>query len=281
MVLRSCPDRRYEDVRELAASSHGLVGLEELRGVGLGSATISDWSAGGRLVRLAPRVYLVTDLLDDRSHLAALCRSSPKAVAPHRAAANLWGLDGIDVDVVAVTVPHRTKVGRGIVHRSGDLVDLNVVEVDGIRCTDPTRTLVDLGAVVPRAVVERALESALRHRLTTVERLHWRRSALARRGRAGPAVLKEVLDRRRSGVPPTESNLETLFLQCLRAAGAKDLNGNTVSGFPTARLSGSTTPTWRSGSSSSSTDGASTEAERRSSATVGVRTRWCYWDGAR
>lgn len=207
---------------DLASECHGLVTTDQLRDLGMRSATIHDWCRSGQLVRLAPRVYLVPDQLDDRSHLGAVCRSSPEAVASHRAAGELWGLDGIDVQVVEVSIPRaRKQPPWGVIHRSADLADFEVVERKGIPCTDATRTLIDLGAVVGDDVVERALECALRRGLTSLPRLRWRLEALARPGRPGPPALRRVLKRRPKGAPPTESDLETLFLQCLRAAGVR------------------------------------------------------------
>ena len=172
-------------------------------------------------MRLAPRVYLVAELIDDRSYLAAVCLSSPPAVASHRAAGLLWGLDGIDADVVEVSVPHGVTLRRGVVHRTNDLAELEVVEREGVRCTDPTRTLLDLGAVIDDDSLERALESALRRGLTSLPRLRWRLEQLSRPGRSGPASLRRVMVRRSAGAPPTESELETRFLQVLRAAGIR------------------------------------------------------------
>jgi very-short-patch-repair endonuclease len=215
------PRFRRRDVIEVAQDQHGLVTVEDLQGLGLSSATTSEWRALDRLVRLAPRVYLVPELLDDQSHLAAACLARPQAVASHRAAARLWGFDGIDVDLVEITVPGPVRQRTEVVHRSADLRQFEVVEREGIRCTDPTRTLIDLGAVVAEGVVERSLESALRWRLTTLARLRWRMGQLARPGRPGPPVLRRVLERRPPGAPPTDSDLETLFLQCLRAAGVR------------------------------------------------------------
>lgn len=211
----------YQQLRTEAAARHGLVGFDQLRALGVPSSTTGDWCASGRLTRLAKGVYAVPELVDDRSLLAAVCLSRPEAVASHRAAANLWGLDGIEADVVEVTVPRRVQLTSGTVHRSDDLAAFDVVEVEGIRCTDPTRTLVDLGAVIASDRLERAVESALRRRLTTVPRLQWRMSGLARSGRRGPASLRHVLEHRHADAPPTESELETRFLQCLRAAGVR------------------------------------------------------------
>jgi len=213
---------RSKEVRETAAERHGLVTVEDLRELGLRSSSTSSWVAQGRLVRLAPRVYLLPELLDDWSHLAAICLSTPSASASHRAAARLWDLDGVEVELIEISVPTAVKVRRGVVHRTGDLAAFDVTEVEGIRCTDPTRTLVDLGAVVDDGVVERALECALRRRLTSVRRLEWRLDALAGRGRPGPRALRRVLARRPGGAPATESDLETRFVQCLRAGGVDE-----------------------------------------------------------
>lgn len=210
---------RARDVRDLAEEQHGLITTAQLAWAGVPPATCRRWCLEDVLVRLAPRVYLVPELLDDRSHLAAVCLSSPWAVASHRAAALLWGLDGIDADLVEVSVPHGVTLRRGVVHRTNDLADFEVVEREGIRCTDPTRTLLDLGGVIDEDSLERALESALRRRLTSVPRLQWRLGELSRPGRPGPAPLRRVLVRRPRGAPPTESDLETRFLQVLRAAG--------------------------------------------------------------
>lgn len=212
---------RARDVRDLAGEHHGLITTDQLEWAGVPSSTRQRWCQQDLLVRLAPHVYLLPELLDDWSHLAAVCLSSSHAVASHRAAGLLWGLDGIEVALVEVTVPHGVSLRRGVVHRSGDLADFEVVERELIPCTDPTRTLIDLGAVVDDDSLERALESALRRRLTSLPRLRWRMGQLARPGRPGPSTMRRVLDRRPPGAPPTESDLETLFLQCLRAAGVR------------------------------------------------------------
>ncbi|MGI9120911.1 MAG: type IV toxin-antitoxin system AbiEi family antitoxin domain-containing protein [Acidimicrobiales bacterium] len=211
-VTTDIPDFRARDVADLAAERHGLVTLDELRALGLAASSVSDRRRVDRLVRLAPRVYLVPELLDDRSELAAACLSSPGAVASHRAAAELWGLDGTDVQVVEVTVPHGVTLRRGLTHRSNDLADFEVVVQDGVPCTDPTRTLIDLGAVVADDVVERALESALRQRLASLAASGgaWRRgppgaprSTVAAAG-PGPKTKGRTTHRERPGdaVPP-------------------------------------------------------------------------------
>ena len=159
-MVRPLPGSR-RDVHELAAENHGVVTRVDLEGCGLASATIRDWCRAERLVRVAPRTYLIVDHADDLSYLAAAQASCPTAVVSHRAAGALLGLDGIAEPFPELTVPGSPPaIGWALFHRSKDLQAFEIVDVDGIRCTDATRTLCDLGAVEDELAVERALESA-------------------------------------------------------------------------------------------------------------------------
>ena len=201
---------------EAAAEQHGCLRRDEAWALGASPSMLSRRVRDGRLVVLQPGTYTVPALLDDRSHLAAMCLRRHVIWASHRSAAALHGLDGLVVDVVEVTVPIGVKLVAPGVHRSADLAPFELTDVDGIPCTDATRTLCDLGAVVGDDALELALESALRRGLTSVSRLRWRLEQLARPGRAGPAALRRVLDRRPGDAEPTASELETRFLQTIR-----------------------------------------------------------------
>ena len=72
--------------------------------------------------------------------------------------------------------------------------------------------------MAPEARVEAALESALRAGLTSVGQIQRRLDGSRGRGRRGREALRELLAQRRPGAP-TDSLLETLFLQALRDAG--------------------------------------------------------------
>jgi very-short-patch-repair endonuclease len=207
------------DARELALDQHGVVTSHQLDELGLAVATRTRWVRSERLVRLAPHTYLFPAMVDDLSHLQAVQLAYPGAVASHRAAAYLWKLDGLDGFALDVTLRYGAKPGLGVAHRSADLEPFDVVEVKGLRATDPTRTLCDLGKRCSLDVLERATECGLRRGLTSIPRLDWRCRNLAAPGRQGPRQLRMVLERRPLGAPPTESDLETQYLQCLRAHG--------------------------------------------------------------
>ena len=87
--------------------------------------------------------------------------------------------------------------------------------VGSIPTTNPTRTLLDVGLVLPPRALEEALDSALRQRLTSLDRLRVGVEKLGGRGRRGPATLGKLLDAR-GDVIPTDSALETRLSRLLR-----------------------------------------------------------------
>jgi hypothetical protein len=60
-----------------------------------------------------------------------------------------------------------------IVHRRPPLPECDLVAVNGLSITAPHWTLLDLGSVVVEAVVEMALDDALKRGLVTYAQLRW------------------------------------------------------------------------------------------------------------
>jgi hypothetical protein len=89
------------------------------------------------------------------------------------------------------------------------------VEREGLRITDPTRTLVDLGLVVPQWTVERALRRALLTKLVSLEDAQTLVDALGRPGRNGTGMLREAIEARRATEHGEESELEARFVDLL------------------------------------------------------------------
>lgn len=118
------------------------------------------------------------------------------AVASHRSAARLHGLDGFtrcDAVEISVSRTHRWRhVETAICHHVTPFEPSDLVSVDAIACTGLARTLADLGAVVERSEVRRALIDARRRNVSlrwlhdTVDRLH-------RPGPTGTGVLMREL----------------------------------------------------------------------------------------
>ncbi|HYD08704.1 MAG TPA: hypothetical protein VEA78_01270, partial [Acidimicrobiales bacterium] len=83
-------------------------------------------------------------------------------------------------------VPPNARV-RGLdVRHTADLVVPEIVLIEGIRCTDEIRTLVDVASVLEPDALERAIESYRRRPHGDVPALRDRAEALSRSGRSGP-----------------------------------------------------------------------------------------------
>jgi len=124
------------------------------------------------------------------------------AVASGGLAGVLHGLDSVGLD------------GHPVRRRS--LPDDRVVEIEGVRCTDGSQTIVDLAATLDDLRWEHALESALRTAQVSIAELDRSLPALGRARVPGTARIRRVLDLRPEGAPPTESLLETLMVQLAR-----------------------------------------------------------------
>jgi hypothetical protein len=96
---------------------------------------------------------------------------------------------------------------------------MDLAVVSGIAVTTPARTLFDLGGVCRRGLVERALENALRRGLVNPAELAAMVSRLSRSGRPGGPILRNLLAARAPDQRPTESEMETLLMQAVRAHG--------------------------------------------------------------
>lgn len=185
----------------VASRQYGLAHLRQLRAVGVSHRALQCAVASGEVERRLPEVYVVAGAPRSwhQDLLAATLDAGPGAAASHRSAAVLLGVahrDAPRVVEISVARPKYSRSPGAIVHRSGDLTADHVIEVDGIPCTGPLRTLVDLGAVEPWFIVADALERALQSRQVTILGAEWMLTELSRRGRRGCGVFRHVLDTR-------------------------------------------------------------------------------------
>jgi very-short-patch-repair endonuclease len=143
----------------------------------------------------------------------------PGAVLSHRSAAALWELLASSRERVDVTVPGRggrASRERIHLHRSRRLDPADVTERDGIPITMPAKTLVDIDAVVPERLVEKALEQAYIRRLLAPGPLEVAlERSTGRKTRALRRLL--VIESRISTI--TRSELEERFLALVRRGG--------------------------------------------------------------
>jgi very-short-patch-repair endonuclease len=201
----------------LLARQYGLITRAQARSLGMSDGAIHRRLSSGLWVREFPSVFRdVTVPVSWHQRLKALTLRRPsRAWISHRAAGAFWRLDGFNPGLPEVTTVANLRPANGFVlHRVVDVDDCDVTTVANVPVTTVHRTLIDLGSVVHHDDVEVALECALRRRITTIPRLVKRLEALPRH--RGSNVLRTILGHRVAGTPPTESALETRFVQFVR-----------------------------------------------------------------
>ena len=185
--------------------------VDELRDEGWSRSALRAAVAGGRWTRVARGVYAegsvpLTPL--DAARAAVLAAGG---IGGGTLAGVLHGLDGVDLRGADVTVPPGSSNDRPGVRRRA-IPAAHVTTVDGVRCLDGLRTLADLAAELGDLEWEQALECALRRGLVRIGDV----AALGDGRFDGVRRVRRVLERRPPGAPPTESLLETLFVQLAR-----------------------------------------------------------------
>lgn len=218
------PDQK---IAEIASRQYGVVSRAQALSAGLSSAAITRRLSSGRLLRLHREVYALPGVPTSRSQtlIAAVLWAGPGSAASHRAAAELWKLDGVET-MIEISTPRRLNSDVVVSHRVDPipLQDLKVIE--GIACTGIDRTLMDLAAVLDIDRLEDALDSALRKRLTSPARLRMRLQRET--GRRGVSKLNKLLLERGRDGKPTESRFETRLNRLLIDGGLPALRQFTV-----------------------------------------------------
>jgi hypothetical protein len=206
---------------ELALSQHGVIALRQLVELGLSPRAVRNRVATGRLHRVHDGVYAVgTPRLTRKGrYMAAVLACAPRSALSHRSAADhreLWHSHRELIDVISPRRPGRNRAGIDA-HTSSTLLARDVEEVDGIPCTTVARTLLDLAAVVPRRVVERAFDEAAFREVLDAAAIE---DVLARAGKhRGAGVLRGILDDHSPGSTRTRNDLEEAFLAICDRAG--------------------------------------------------------------
>jgi hypothetical protein len=207
-------------IAERAFAQHGVIALSELLDFGLSAAAVRKRVAAGRLHRVHAGVFAVghARLSCEGRFMAAVLACGPESALSHRSCAAHRGLRPDARSGIDVTSPRRGgRERKGIdAHTSSTLLARDIETVDGIACTSVARTLLDLGAVLPRRAVEQALDRAELLRVLDVKQID---DVLSRAGgHRGAGVLRAIL-RDYAGPTLTRNDLEEAFLAICRAAG--------------------------------------------------------------
>jgi len=195
---------------------HGVISRDQLRRLGMSDTVIRGEITGARLHRVFRGVYALghRDIGPRGRHRAATL-ACPGAVVSHRSAGALLGLlDKSPVVVDVIAPPERGRKIDGIrFHRVRPPRRDERGTVDGIPCTSPARTLVDLAGTVGDWTLRSCFERAAQRRVLDIPAIEgsmdpgrrgmkslraltseWRRAALvAKKGRLKNPLEAKVL----------------------------------------------------------------------------------------
>ena len=213
-------DTRYAQTTGLASTQFGAISTRQLEALGVDRRARSRWVAQGLLQRLGPRSVAIVGSppLWHRAVWGAMADVEGAGYIAGRTSARLQGLDGFTGDEVEVLVARGSRSVCTPHRVSSTCIPLPVtdtVTVNGIRCLSAERLILDAPLFAfTRAEVERAIDSAIRLKLLSEQRLRTKVLDRHRRGiNHGRVLLDALVD------TGGESRLERWFLGIVRRAG--------------------------------------------------------------
>ena len=152
---------------------------------------------------------------------AVILTAGPRVAASHATAARLLGADVADCGSIHVIGPisRMVRLAGVTCHRSMTLEATDVIRRQGISCTSPLRTVIDMSGSLTVKALGKLVDHFLRNRQLTLEDLR------ERVGRSRPAPgrsikrLRAVLAARIPGYDPGESELEGRIARIIDRAG--------------------------------------------------------------
>ena len=194
-------------VAAVATRQQALFTRAQALAAGLTRHQLEHGVGNGRYERLTNGLYRMAGSSPswEQRLFAAILTAGKGALASHRSAACLWGLDGYEPGPLDISVPRhrRPRERRQVdIHESTDLGLAEPSSRLGIPVTGVVRTLIDLGCVVSSKRLIQAVDSAIRRRFTTWEQLAAVRARHARRGRNGVGKMRELLEERYGSTIP-------------------------------------------------------------------------------
>jgi very-short-patch-repair endonuclease/predicted transcriptional regulator of viral defense system len=228
-------------VSELGARQCGVMLLDQIVELGASVRQVRHWRERGWLVTVSRGLYRLRDhpwTWQSRLH-AALLAAGPGAVVSRRSAGRLHGLWAYrNTDTVEVTrrEPGDHEICVGTLHRSSWLPQQHVTKRLGFPVTSLARTIFDLagdpdsslrrstvGKELHAKAIARTFNDALRrHGLQLLQETAVL-AALAKRGRAGTVLIRELIKVFAHEYTPTESDGESLFVELLAGSAIDDV----------------------------------------------------------
>lgn len=201
----------------MAADQHAVVGVWQLRAIGLDAKEIDELRRGRHWEPRSKRVLARTGapVTDLQQLMAAMLDASPGAAIAGTTAAAMWSAPGFALDPIHV-VRHkglsRRPSGLAVVHEVVDLLPSHLKVVNGITVISPARVVCELTATHPHRA-ERVLDRFWAERLLDGKTFRRTVGELAGRGRKGSPQMRELDEARGPGYVPPASGVEARFME--------------------------------------------------------------------
>jgi very-short-patch-repair endonuclease len=203
-----------------AMAHDGVITRREALALGMKPRTLDHRLEEGILVKVAPSVYALPGVFESEASVLAAATRSLGGVVSHQAAARLHGVVTPGPRLV-VSVPHRrTHIFPDVVvHQLTDIREVDVCRVGGLSATTPSRTVIDLAAVLSSRPLGRIMDRFATKGLASFKEMSETLDGLARKGKPGVVKLRRALEPRLSTRAPSESDLESALLEVIRLSG--------------------------------------------------------------
>jgi very-short-patch-repair endonuclease len=208
-------------LREIAQHQFGLVRRDQARDVGLSRHQLRRLTDRGWVRENAQTLRLQgAPRTTSQRALAAVWAHGEFAALSSASAGAWWGVPGFSLEPLHV-IRRRNATSRGgdLRHETRALPDHHVVVHRGVPVTTPARTIFDLAARFHPKRIERALDTMWVRGLIDAAALTDVVAELARRGRRGSTLMRELLAARDVAFRPVESGLERRFVDIIRSGG--------------------------------------------------------------
>ncbi len=218
--------RRGVDVAivRLAAMNGGVVTTAQLRTEGVGRTSIARRVETRFLTRIHKGVYAVAPMVGSDTPLRAALLAAPDAVASHRSAGVVhgWPVTAARPEILVGKGANHDLAGV-IVHETRYLPAIDTATVGEVRVTSPARSLCDLASVTSPGHLRHLVETALVRRVPAPPELVACHRSLARRGRRGVVVMRDLLVELLDDEPFPLSRLELELTLALDRRGLGDV----------------------------------------------------------
>jgi very-short-patch-repair endonuclease len=207
-----------------ASRQHGLVQRVQAHDLGWGRHALAHRVSVGELIEETPLVLRIAGAPRTREQqmMLAVLDAGPGACISHQTAAAAWRSPGHRIEPVHVwRVRGRSNhpSRRAVQHKTRLLPEHHVSTLRGIPITTPSRTFVDLAAVLPVGRAARLLDDLWARNLTNFARLDRMLAELSKPGRTGLTIARILVQERGPGYRPPESGLERRAIQVLADEG--------------------------------------------------------------